>query len=170
MKHAKKLPSQELLKELFDYNQNTGDLIWRVDKKHFRKGLIAGSLDKKSKYITIRINGLLYFAHRIVWKYVTGKDIDSTKEIDHKNRIKNDNRFKNLKIVTRSGNLHNRSLNKNNLSGKTGVHWSKDHKKWKAIIMINKKNIHLGYFLNLEDAIKARKEGELKYYGKYCPA
>ena len=35
--------------------------------------------------------------------------------------------------------------------------------------MVNKKQISLGLFNKKEDAIKARKEGELKYFGEFAP-
>lgn len=54
-----------------------------------------------------------------------------------------------------------------NTSGVTGVRFRKDTKKWNAYI--DKDNVHysLGNFISKDDAIKARLEGELKYYGKY---
>ena len=41
-----------------------------------------------------------------------------------------------------------------------GVCYIKSNGKYKAYIKINNKQKHLGYFDNLEDAIKARKEAE----------
>jgi len=104
--------------------------------------------------------------HRLVMG-VTDKKI----EVDHKNHPprnehKIDNRKSNLEIVTRSQNMMNRSLAINNTSGVTGVRWHKFHNKWHATIKINQKPIHLGYFDNFDDAIKARKEAEKKYFGK----
>lgn len=54
-----------------------------------------------------------------------------------------------------------------NKSGYKGVAWSNKHGKWIARIMINYKNKTLGYFNNIEDAIKARKLAEEKYFGEY---
>ena len=48
-----------------------------------------------------------------------------------------------------------------------GVSWSKLEQKWKAYIKINQQMIHLGTFTDKEDAIVARKNAELKYFGKY---
>ena len=59
------------------------------------------------------------------------------------------------------------NLNRNNTSGVIGVHWDKVIKKWRARVMLNGKSKHLGYFTNKEDAIKARKEGEIKYFGDF---
>ena len=32
---------------------------------------------------------------------------------------------------------------------------------------MNYKTIHLGYFVNFEDAVQARKEAEEKYFGEF---
>ena len=89
------------------------------------------------------------------------------KDVDHKNHNKKDNRKHNLRIVTRSQNNMNRKLFSNNTSGVTGVCWNKAANKWAAHIRINKKRIHLGYFNDFEDAVKARKEAEEKYFGEF---
>lgn len=52
-----------------------------------------------------------------------------------------------------------------NKSGKTGVAWDKRLSKWEAYISVEKKKISLGLYVDLQDAIKAREEAELKYYG-----
>ena len=57
----------------------------------------------------------------------------------------------------------NRRLQSNNTSGYTGVSFDKKTNKWMA--RINK--VTLGYFENIEDAIKARKEAEIKYFGEF---
>lgn len=51
-----------------------------------------------------------------------------------------------------------------NKTGKTGVHKTKSG-KFRAKITKNKQSIFLGEFSSLEDAIEARKEAELKYFG-----
>lgn len=40
-------------------------------------------------------------------------------------------------------------------------------KKWRSYISINKKQKRLGCFSNFHDAVKARKEAEIKVYGEY---
>lgn len=50
-------------------------------------------------------------------------------------------------------------------SGVRGVHWSKHRGKWVASIGFNNQKFNLGYFDSIEDAIKARKAGEDKYFG-----
>lgn len=79
-----------------------------------------------------------------------------------------DNRKSNLRITTNQQNTMNRSLNRNNSSGVTGVTWDKKNNNWRAYIRFNWKLIHLGSFINKEDAIAARKAAEEKYFGEYA--
>ena len=81
---------------------------------------------------------------------------------DHINRNGLDNRSKNLRVVTKSENNRNRREHKNNTSGHRGITWHKE--RWCARIGLNGKKIWLGYHKNIQDAIEARKEGELKYW------
>jgi len=37
--------------------------------------------------------------------------------------------------------------------------------RWRAVLSINHKNIHLGTYATIEEAAAARKAGELKYWG-----
>lgn len=87
--------------------------------------------------------------------------------IDHKNHNKADNRKENLRIVTSSKNSMNRKISKNNSSGVTGVCWHKKSQRWVARITVDNHRIELGSFSNFEDAVKARKEAEEKYFGEY---
>ena len=59
------------------------------------------------------------------------------------------------------------NLPSNNTSGVIGVWWNKQLKKWQAMIYYYGKSKHLGYFINKEDAIKVRKEAEIKYFGEF---
>jgi hypothetical protein len=86
--------------------------------------------------------------------------------VDHINRDRLDNRKINLQICNRSENNHNITRQKNNLSGCTGVGWCKVMNKWRSRIYISGKEIRLGYFDNIEDAVNARLEAEKKYLGK----
>ena len=57
-----------------------------------------------------------------------------------------------------------RKVNKNNTSGITGVGYRKDRGKWRAYIKIKRINLNLGYYENKEDAIKARRAAEERYF------
>jgi ribosomal protein S27AE len=85
---------------------------------------------------------------------------------DHKSRNRLDCRKNNLHIVSRQQNSINKGIQSNNTSGYVGVTWNKRAKKYRAYITINRKQISLGYFISFEDAVEARRSGELKYFGK----
>ncbi len=154
--------TQSELKELLDYDPETGVFIWKKKVANRVKiGDIAGCLDISTGYIVFMIKGKRYRAHRLAWFYIYGewpKD-----QIDHINHVRDDNRIVNLREVTRQENLKNASLSKNNKSDVTGVHWYKANKEWRAQIMVNGKYIHLGYFNDKHDAAMTRKEAEIKY-------
>ena len=53
---------------------------------------------------------------------------------------------------------------KDNSSGVRGVSWNKKRSEWVAYITFQQRRFHLGWFTEKEDAIKARKEAEEKYF------
>lgn len=89
--------------------------------------------------------------------------------VDHKDGKTLDNRKSNLRICTQLDNGKNVTLRRNNKSGHKGVCWYKHHNynKWKAYIMVDGNFMNLGYFDDLNEAIRVREEAELKYYGEY---
>lgn len=105
------------------------------------------------KYSSERI-----FMHRVINKTPNGS------LTDHINRDKLDNRRANLRTGNKSLNSINRDKQSNNKSGHKGVHWDAWSGKWRAELKINYKKVSLGRYLNKEDAIMARKEGEEKYH------
>lgn len=94
------------------------------------------------------------------------KEVTGTKSeiIDHINRKKLDNRKINLRIADKRINTINRELQPNNTTGHKGVYCDKRYGTWNARVTVLGKTIHLGTYKTKEEAIKARIEGEEKYY------
>lgn len=92
---------------------------------------------------------------------------DSKIHIDHRYHNKLDNRKQNLRETSCKNNTRNKSMLKSNTSGVTGVSWENKSNKWHAYIWVDGKTIHLGRFINFEDAVRTRKEAEEKYFGEY---
>ena len=84
---------------------------------------------------------------------------------DHINHDRLDNRRENLRIVTPSQNRMNCGLRKDNKHGVTGIFTAGN--RWGARISYDHNNIVLGYFDTKEEAIKARRDAEQKYFGEY---
>lgn len=88
--------------------------------------------------------------------------------IDHKNGDSLDNRLCNLRFATKSQNAMNSIAFGHNTSGHKGVSWSRPNNRWKAYIMKNQKQMHLGYFKKKLDAVNARLVAEKKYFGEFA--
>lgn len=72
---------------------------------------------------------------------------------------------KNCRWATHTEQAFNIRKRKDNLSGRTGVSLHKASKKWRATISQYGKQINLGIFEVFEDAVKARVNAELEFYG-----
>lgn len=88
--------------------------------------------------------------------------------VDHINGDPFDNRKMNLRICNNKENARNCKLSKNNRSGYVGVSQTLKG-RWRARIMINRKEKCLGTFATMEEAIKARRDAEDKYFGEFAP-
>lgn len=71
----------------------------------------------------------------------------------------------NCRWVSNSVQGYNQRRRRTNTSGKTGVSWNKRNNKWESYITVKNKRIPLGLYAFIEDAIKVRKEAELRYFG-----
>ena len=147
----------EYVRNILDYNPETGDFIWKINKgSRAKKEMVAGTI--RDGYIIIGINNKEYGAHRLAWLYMAG---NWPKEyIDHINGIRGDNKWCNLRETSASQNLRNRPKAKNNKSGHKGVFWCKNTKKWKAILS-------LGSFNTKEEAAKVYNKTEKYIFGEY---
>lgn len=143
---------QLYLKSILNYDEKTGVFSWKekISKKTVI-GKSAGGIDF-SGYVVIGINGVVYYAHRLVWLYVHGY---FPKQIDHKDGNRQNNSLKNLRECSSTQNIFNAKKAKNNKSGYKGVCWHKSAKCWEAYVCHDNKKKYLGLFPNPEDAAKA---------------
>lgn len=169
---AKPLPDAEFLRNILDYNPETGGFTWRQRNASMFKtrraasvwnrrypGTPAGIIYPRHGYLVITINNQHYLAHRLAWKMMTGNDPEF---VDHINHDRADNRFENLRDVDFSGNASNRKRRVNNKSGVTGVYREGQTKLWRAVIQLNGADIKLGRFKSFSDAVAARKAAEIE--------
>lgn len=89
--------------------------------------------------------------------------------VDHINGNTLDNRKCNLRVCSAKDNSRNQTkLSKNNTSGYKGVSWDKNANKWIARIKVDKKLIHLGYFVDLIKATKAYDVAAKKHFKDFA--
>lgn len=150
------------VRELLNYNSETGALTWAFNVgPTARAGGVAGSIEKKG-YRSIGVDGSYYKAHRLVWLHVTGEW--PTGQIDHKDGDKDNNRFENLRDVSPSVNQQNmrHATVRNKSCGLLGV--TPNNKKWKAGIHIGGIKRHLGTFGTAEEAHAAYLDAKRKHH------
>jgi hypothetical protein len=158
--------TQEQLKEILEYNPDTGVFTW---KKTVNSRAVIGSVAGykiNEGYIQISIYGKKYRAHRLAFLYMTGK---WPKElVDHVNQIKDDNRYINLREATVSQNNINSKKQKNNKSGYRGVYWDSKNQIWRVQIKYKSKHRYLGRYADIKEAASVYKAAALKLYGEFA--
>lgn len=164
---SKKTITQEYLKSILDYEPETGFFRWKVRKS---RNTIIGSRAGKDdfhRYSRIVIDKVEHHAHRLAFLYVYGW---LPEEVDHidVNGSRSDNRICNLRAATRSSNSCNREKQPNNKTGYKGVTWHKASQKWRAAIVFQGKQNHLGLFDTPEEAHEAYKQAALRLHGEYA--
>jgi hypothetical protein len=107
------LPSQDELREHFDYRD--GRLFWRHNTSRRSAGDEVGVLDKKTGYRVGCLNYIRFVIHRVVWVWHHGAIPDGM-VVDHIDRNKENNRVENLRLVSETLSIHNRSM-KNKVPG-----------------------------------------------------
>lgn len=119
-------------------------------------------------YAYFRYNGKDYFLHRYIMGLPIEYDDETQLIVDHINGNRLDNRKSNLRICKKEQNPINCKTYKNNTSGYKGITWLGRLNKWQVGICVNKKQIYLGVYSDLNEAIEVRKNAEKKYFGEFA--
>ena len=171
------IPTQARVREYFNYDAETGNLLVsrrpdtefskaRLSSHLKRLGTVAGHIEKQG-YRVVVVDWKPYKAHQIIWLHVYGEWVEYPKfEIDHINGDRADNRISNLRKVTKSQNQRNAGQRVNNTSGVHGVNWKPKYNDipgdglWVARIWNGPRHVYLGGFKTLHEAQIARKAAE----------
>jgi hypothetical protein len=156
--------TRERLKELLDYNPETGIFRWRRTRGGAKAGMEIKNL-VDNRYVGVQLDGVPYYCHRLAWFYVTGAWPRA--EIDHIDRCSTNNAIANLREATSSENKRNQKISRCNSSGVAGVSWCKRTQKWQARIYVSRRAIFLGRYQEKEAAVAARVAGEKCYFGDF---
>lgn len=156
--------TQDRLKEILHYDTASGVFKWLVSTSNrVRVGAVAGNTSGHV-YQRIRVDGRLYYAHRLAVLYVTGEW--PVNKVDHKDTLKLNNRWDNLREASNQANSANTPISKNNSVGFKGV--SRDGKRFRSQIMVDRKYINLGSFDSPEDAHVAYAKAANDNFGEFA--
>jgi hypothetical protein len=160
------LPPAKYLHGLLSYDAQTGKLIWISTGRRVPVGTEAGWVGHHGRRY-LEIDGISYFAHRIIWKMMTGRDPNP--EIDHINLIRDDNRWANLREASWSENAQNRAKRRDSKNKYKGIRCDKRSGKWCARIQSKSgKRLEFGWFASPEEAYAIYCAEATKHFGEFA--
>jgi hypothetical protein len=151
--------THERVLELFNYNAETGDLIWKGSySNRIKDGDVAGCVASNGRRYT-GVDGNTYMVHRLVWLHQKGAwpqfnlaPIDG----DHLNT-----RIENLVEQTPSQTIKKNELRSTNKTGIKGVTWDEAKKEFAVYAYIDGKSIFHSRHKSIEDAKRAAAEAAI---------
>ena len=138
-------------------NKTTGKIIKsRIDSKGYYVIDLRSCPNVKKTFSLHRLLATAFIEN------LEGKPV-----VDHIDRNPLNNKLDNLRWATVSENGMNKKTQRNNTSTCTGVRFKKDKQMWCTEIKLQGKSKFIGHYVNLDDAVNARKEAETKYFGEF---
>lgn len=130
---------------------NNCDDVFLCDREDWLLAMIHNWVRGKDLYPVARMpQGKNIRFHQLVMKVKQGN------YVDHIDRNRANNKRNNLREVNPKESAKNKSMKSDNTSGCCGVSFDKRKNKWRAYYTINKKQIFIGYFNTLEEAMTDR--------------
>lgn len=159
----KPYPTQERLKELFEYKDG---LMIRKTRPSIRSfvGQVVGCPDPEG-YLRVSVDKRQYLLHRLVYLFHHGY---LSEFLDHADGNRANNKIENLRPASKYQNILNSKIRSDNTSGVKGVCWNARKRKWFAKIYVNKKSLNLGYFDDIELADLVVYEARVIYHKEYA--
>jgi hypothetical protein len=157
----------ERLREVLDYDPKTGIFTRKLARGNDHLiGKPTSQVPRKNGYLTIRVDGVMYYAHRLAWLHVHG--VWPIAQGEHENTIKTDNRIDNIRDANPSQNRANIHAHKNSATGVKGVSWDRKSKKFRAQISKDGEKIHLGHFDDIGGGAGAYAEAANRLFGEFA--
>ena len=152
--------SIELIRELFDYDPETGYITRKVGYGRAQEGQVFCDMHD------ISVMGVSIRPNRLAWALHNGSWPPDGYLVDHINTIKAYNRIANLRLATPTQNQYNKSG-----CGQypKGVTWrDRKSKPWQAKIRVHGERRHLGSFATMEEAAEAYRQACIEYHEEFA--
>ena len=159
----------EVRKERMKFDKKNLDFIKRILNRYkFYLTNQGGSRNLKTHYAAYRVNGKMFFLHRVILEKILGRKLKSNELVDHENGEPLDNREFNLRVASPAQN----NFNSKRRVGKHGFRGVQEDSRAKGLfvarIRANNKTYTLGYSRDKKEAYKLYLEGAKKYHGEYA--
>jgi hypothetical protein len=157
----------EIWREIDDFEYSVSN-FGRI--KSIKTGRILKQNKNKNGYLTVALSkdGIIktFRVHRLAATAFL-LNPENKRCVDHIDNNPSNNNIKNLRWASNKENSQNSQKSKRNTSGIKGVYYEKKRNKWRARIMFDGINIHLGSFDSIEDAKQARIKRANEAFGVF---
>ena len=150
------------VRQVLDYDPETGLFTWKVRKGRIRAGSLAGSL-RHGRHV-IKIDDNQYQASRLAYLWMKGEWPPCV--VDHRDMDKRNNSWSNLRLATHSQNQCNIRARSDNAVGLKGV--THKGRTFQARISVDGKLRHIGTLGQAEDAHSAYVAAAKRHFGEFA--
>lgn len=119
---------------------------------------------RRDGYVVAWHQGRVILLHRLIM------DAPADMVVDHLNGDPSDNRRANLRVCTHAENRRNhQGVRGGKRSSRFhGVGWWPRDAKWRARLMVDGREVHVGYFDTEEEAARARDIAACEHFGEFA--
>ena len=157
----------EMLREMIDYNPETGDMVWKEREGRARGRAVAGqpvgTPHPPYRQVTIYRNKL--YVHRVAFALAHGRWPEPY--CDHINGDPSDNRACNLREATHLESARNVRGHRISRSGVKGVHWHLTNRRWCVRIFNKNRQRYFGSFNTIDEAAAVARSVRKKLHGEF---